>query len=619
MLIKHKLTINTAVFIVSMATMLFLMNLSSITSQKDIKIARNIGQVESQFLQLRRDEKNFLIRKKMIYFDQFNKNFSVLNTQLDRLSDQLQSIDIPSTEVLQLKKILVEYKQNFSELVSGQQRMGLDSQSGIYGKLRAAVQIAETTLGERNYRGLSIMLKLRRNEKNFMLRFDDKQVLEFEENFKILDDIIYRSYLPDSQKRTINDALKSYHDAFIVLVKEQKVLGYTANEGLRNKMRSTVNKVDNVVKVLISKVNNAVSDYTHFINQLTYILFALAITAGVLFSWVLGKGIISAINEIKNSMVNASQTNNLTIKIKTKNNDELAGMANAFNNMIASFQQLIVSVKQTVGSVNSATDILVENIQQANAGVDSQMQETDMVATAVTEMVATIDEIAANTTDTADKAQHTNLNANKGMQSVDLTIEQISILSEKLIESESAIHKLAKDSDTIGTVLDVIRSIAEQTNLLALNAAIEAARAGDHGRGFAVVADEVRSLASRSQESTKEIENIIVTLQTRTKNIVTLITECRDEGQESSRQAGEAGNLLEEINSDVVNIMEMTTSIATAIEEQSAVASEVNRHIISIRDVTETASKSAQQNEQQSGELSQQANALNSEIQRFIL
>ncbi len=619
MLIKHKLTINTAGFILSMIAMLLLINFSSSSLQKDIQIVQHLGEIEVNILQLRRHEKDFIMRKDVKQLDKFNQRISILNDDLHHISEQLNSIGVSSTEAMQLNKILAEYQQNFTALVNTQQRIGLDSKSGIYGKLTKAVNEAEKAIGDVDYRALSMMLTLRRNEKNFMLRLEDKYVKNFQDNFQKLDNIIYKSYLPHSQKSTINNALKIYHDAFLALVKEQKKLGFRADQGLQNEMRSTVHKVDDILNTLLTKINSAVVEYVSSINQLTYSIFTFAIILGALISWFIGKGVITSITLIKSSMVEAAETNNLTINIKSKSKDELADMANAFNNMIANFQHLIVSVNQTVGSVNSATETLVDNIQQTNTGVASQMQETDMVATAVTEMVATIEEIASNTTDAADKAQQTNKNAGKGMQGVEVTIQQITVLSEKLVESEAVVNELAKDSQTIGSVLDVIRGIAEQTNLLALNAAIEAARAGEQGRGFAVVADEVRSLASRTQESTKEIENIIGTLQTRTQSIVTLMTECRNEGEESSNQAGEAGRMLEEINSDVVNIMDMTTAIATAIQEQSAVASEVNRHIVSIRDVAETASVSAQQNEQMSGELSQQANALTSEIDRFTI
>jgi len=619
MLIKHKLTINTGVFIVGMIAMLSLMNFSSSSLQKDISIAHDLGQIEVNVLQLRRNEKDFIARKEEKYLATFNKNIAILNSDIDSINRDLESIGVTTTETRELKKVLSEYQKHFTALVNSQKVIGFDADSGLHKKLSDAVHIAEAAIGDVDYRALSMVLTLRGNEKNFMLNFDDKYVTDFQENFQKLDTIIYKSYLPNSQKSTINEALKIYRSAFMALVKEQKKLGYRAEQGLQNQMRETVHKVDNLLVSVVKKVDSAVAEYVRFIEEITYSIFALAILSATLISWFLGKGIIAAITLIQSSMVRAAQTNDLTIKISTASNDELADMANAFNNMLSNFQHLIISVNQTVASVNNTMGTLVTNIQQTNAGVASQLQETDMVATAVTEMVATIEEIASNTTDAADKAQQTNHNADKGRQGVEVTIKQIGILSDKLIASESVVIELAKDSQTIGTVVDVIRAIAEQTNLLALNAAIEAARAGEQGRGFAVVADEVRSLASRTQESTKEIETIIGTLQKRTQSIVTLMTECRNEGQESTHQASQAGHMLEEINNDVVNIMDMTTAIATAIQEQSAVASEVNRHVVSIRDVAEIASESAHQNEQMSSELSQQANALTNEIKRFTI
>ena len=174
-----------------------------------------------------------------------------------------------------------------------------------------------------------------------------------------------------------------------------------------------------------------------------------------------------------------------------------------------------------------------------------------------------------------------------------------------------------KDGETIGSVLDVIRAIAEQTNLLALNAAIEAARAGEQGRGFAVVADEVRSLAQRTQESTSEIEGIINTLQQRTQEVVSIMHQCRTQGGESATQATKAGELLGAITVDVQTIMEMSTHIATAIDEQSQVASEVNKNVVRIRDIAEGAAAHSQTNAQTSEEVSEQSRVLHQAISKY--
>ena len=256
-------------------------------------------------------------------------------------------------------------------------------------------------------------------------------------------------------------------------------------------------------------------------------------------------------------------------------------------------------------------------LQLVIKGAQSQLVETDMVASAVNQMIATIDGITTNTTDAATKAQATNQSALQGQAGVTETIAQIDLLSSNLSLSEREVAMLVDDSQNIGSVLDVIRSIAEQTNLLALNAAIEAARAGEQGRGFAVVADEVRTLASRTQESTSEIEKIITQLQSRTQNMVRLIADCLVQGEQSSKKAGAAGAMLSEITSNVTMITDMTSTIATAIEEQAVGVAAVNKHVVSIRDVANQASDSSNLNTKMSEQLSVQAQELHHAVKLF--
>ena len=619
MLIKHKLILNTLIVMVSMIAMLSLVIFTSESLEKNVSMAQDIGKIEADILQLRRNEKDFLARKDLKYVDSFNKRMKILAYDLNHLTANLETIDIDQNGPINLKAILNDYQSTFTAIVNLQQKIGLTPKTGLYGELRGSVHDVETALGNDHFEAMSMMLSLRRNEKDFMLRLNEKYVATFQSNYDKFMLILEKDYFEQEKRTAIVSAMAAYKTAFFNLVKEQKILGLDSQTGLQKEMRSTIHQVDQYLSSLIVEMQEATHDYKSFIKQLTYIVFIISILMVTSIAWFITRSITSSLSRIKKSMVEVADTNNLTILIESKNKDELSEMANAFNHMISNFHRLVLSVKRSADNVDQASDSLTNNIHQTNSGVDSQMQETDMVSTAVTEMVATIEEIASNTNNAADKAQQTNHNANKGKQGVDTTITQISVLSDKLIESELVVNQLAEDSVTIGGVIDVIRGIAEQTNLLALNAAIEAARAGEQGRGFAVVADEVRTLASRTQESTKKIESMITVLQSRTSNIVSLMTECRAEGKESSHQAGQAGQLLEQITEDVLSIMDMNAAIATAIQEQSAVANEVNRHVVSIRDITDLTSESCKENTQMSDGLAQQARELKSEIDRFIV
>jgi len=619
MLIKHKLIANTAILIFAMVLMLVLLTYASNSLQHDIEVAASIGKIESSVLQLRRNEKDFLARKDLKYFNQFEKNIAGLQQQVRSLEQSFSSSGSSLSEFSAMRSVLTKYNQHFKSLTETQQRIGLNPKDGLYGELRNAVHDVEELIGNDNFQLRSEMLQLRRNEKDFMLRLDDKYVDRLKNNAAKLINNVNASDLSATNKSQIIDLLNSYETAFINLVTAQKQLGYHEKMGLLGAMRATVHQVDGILEQLMKKSQQAVEDDASFVDTMAYSIFFIVLVIGLLLAWVISQSILTRITELKKVMEHIAKTNDLTTKVNVSGSDELADMANVFNQMLTSFRHLIVEVNGSVGTLNNATGSLSENIHNANEGVETQMQQTDLVATAVTEMVATVDEIANNTKDAAQKAETTNTNADRGKQGVDQTISQIANLSEKLLDSENVVKELEKESITIASVLDVIRGIAEQTNLLALNAAIEAARAGEQGRGFAVVADEVRTLASRTQDSTQEIETIIGLLQKRTQEIVNLMATCRDQGEESAKQASSAGTMLEEIAQDVSLIMDMNSMIATAIQEQSTVASEVNQHVVMIRDVTEQSGESAKQNEHMSEEISQQAQVLHNEVSRFVV
>ena len=619
MLIKNKLIANTAILVLAMILMLVLLNYESSALQHDINIAKSIGNIKASVLELRHEEKDFSAHKKLKHSDQFKEQMKNVQHQINTLKDDFADVGLSMPELTSMGNILVQYQEQFTHLVALQRKIGLDAKSGLYGELRGAVHSVETLIGKNNYRLRSEMLQLRRNEKDFMLRLDEKYVDKLNKNVSKLLTSVQASDFSSAKKQEVSKLIKAYQNAFSNLVISQKELGYNEKMGSKNKMRNVVYQVDNELKKLLLHSEAAVKEDVKFINTLAYSLFAVVLVVALVSAWLIGKSILHRISRLQTSMNNIAQSNDLTIEVDMSGGDELSEMATVFNHMLTNFRSLIVEVNHSVTTLNTATGNLAENIYNANEGVETQMQQTDLVATAVTEMVATVDEIATNTREAAHKAELTNSNAGKGKEGVEHTINQIGQLSEKLLDSENVVKELEKESVTIASVLGVIRGIAEQTNLLALNAAIEAARAGEQGRGFAVVADEVRTLASRTQDSTQEIETIIGLLQKRTQEIVTLMAQCRSQGEESAEQASSAGAMLDEITQDVALIMDMNSAIATAIQEQSTVASEVNQHVVMIRDVTEQSGDSAKQNEQMSEELSQQAQVLTTEVSRFTV
>jgi methyl-accepting chemotaxis protein len=614
MLIRHKLILNTIMVALAMLVLSSLFYYYNQTKSRLSEAQRMVLMQEVSLLSMRSNEKNFLMRKDVTQIDRMTQELGHFH-QLNRQLQQEEQLAALQQDLIKLDELVTEYGQRFATLTTQMKKIGLTPQDGLYGALRAAVHNMESILTSQDPALLVPLLQLRRHEKDFMLRLDAQYVTKFEQTFSKFNASI--KALPADQQATLSPLADQYHSNFMMLVDEMTRLGLNENAGMQNEMRSTVHQTDELFARTHQLIDSQLSERSAALERLM-LLCGLVIFIGVAtMSLLLGRSIDRPISRVNDTVNRIRQDNDLRLKVALSGKDEMAQLAGNLDIMLDGFRQLLEEVKQSANLLNQASGHLSRNIQRASDGAHRQLQETDMVATASHQMGSTIEEIARNTELAANNAQATNHKAQEGQNVVQQTVERIGELATRLADSAGEVGKLQQASQTIGSVLDVIRSIAEQTNLLALNAAIEAARAGEQGRGFAVVADEVRLLATRTQQSTQEISTIITSLQQQTGSMVVSMEQSREQGIRSAEEATNAGVLLEQIALDVTHIMDMSTQIAAAIEEQSLVAQEVNRNVSAIRDIAEESSQMAAENAESSQELSQQAHRLDQAVARY--
>jgi methyl-accepting chemotaxis protein len=414
--------------------------------------------------------------------------------------------------------------------------------------------------------------------------------------------------------RMANAYIKNGRDAGIAILRDPNDGFDVSAEKLTGDMNALLETLNKDLNTATKTLNAAEES-----SRLTVVGSSMAMFVFVALGFlVVFYKVVPPLNKFLASMRDInSGSGDLTRRLAHDSKDEVGEIIEEFNAFVSKLQAIISDVVRSSTQLNNTSEEMLDAVGRAEKGVLRQQDETMHVATAMNQMSVTVQEIARNAASAAEAAEQADKETFQSRQVVVQTKQSINLLADEVEKATQVIHQLELDSDNIGTILDVIRDIADQTNLLALNAAIEAARAGEQGRGFAVVADEVRSLASRTQDSTQQIREMIEKLQGGAANAVAVMEGGSSQAQLSVQQATQAEASLEVVTKAVATINDMNMQIASAAEEQSAVSAEINRNIHNISQVSDETAQGVQRSTELSGSVTGESNQLLALMKKF--
>ncbi|WP_190294672.1 methyl-accepting chemotaxis protein [Pseudomonas caricapapayae] len=458
-------------------------------------------------------------------------------------------------------------------------------------------------------------------------RFDAPLLSRFSRNLGEFSGYLeaFQRWSPEAFKTKLNDVLQqpgSLEVARLQRLGFDTPLGDPLNVKPEDWFNLATARIDMMAQVEAELGQNVVglaTDARSSAQSSLYVAVATVVLMLIVVLWlasVVIRNIKIAVVDVNRTLM-ALSTRDLTARTRYIGKDEFGEISRNLDNMAQQISEVISEIGSATAQVATAAEQSSAVALQTSQNVAQQRQGTDQVATAISEMSATVKDVARSTTDAAEMSQRVNNSTVQGKTEIDNTIGLIQGLSVQAEETSRIIEELKGESNSISSVLDVIRGVADQTNLLALNAAIEAARAGEQGRGFAVVADEVRNLAKKTQDSTVSIQKMIANLQSGSERAAASMQETLGKAQEGASNVVRAGELLEEIAEGIATISDRNIQVASAAEEQSLVAEEIHRNVIDINSLVIQVSAGAEQTAVTSRELARLAEQQQGLVGRF--
>lgn len=569
-------------------------------------IVSQASAIESALLAARTEEKSFLLNGNT---DHVSAAGDLLARALAITERLKQQVDIDQHQNLQA---IAEGARQYGELLvrtADTRRQRDDTLAQLEIDARTLESRLDTE--DKLYMANAALKQMRRQERSYLINQDQQALAQFDGSAERALRSIRSSFLDAAIKDEVTSLFDTYITTFkatAALIRQTGELEATMELAARSSLEASETlkalQVENIVRqrqqaMLVIPVSTGV-----------------VILLGLLLSWFLARSITRPLHEAV-ALATRVAGGDLRGEVTSSRRDELGQLLGSLGQMVNNLRGLVGQINTGSTNIAAATEQLSVVTDQTNRGVAEQRDQTDLVATAMNQMVATVSEVARNAEEAATSANDATSRASAGESAVNETLALVAKLDSNVSLVMASLHTLQDNARNIGTVLDVIKSVAEQTNLLALNAAIEAARAGEQGRGFAVVADEVRSLAQRTQNSAGEIEQLITNLLSSTDESVATMEAGTTLAGQTLDSAQTTYDTIQAISAVVDDIRQLNEQIATAAEEQSLVAEDINQNVTLIRDVSDQSATAVGEVAGASSELAQLGEQLRDQVARF--